>query len=66
MTEPITLKCMEFCGGGLPECEGRCPYPTIETKQEPCPKCGQIWQGQTGEYPCELCGLPTVWDEVQP
>ena len=31
-----------------------------------CPVCGQVPNGQHGEYPCELCGLPTVWDEVQP
>lgn len=29
----------------------------------PCPKCGQIDRGQTGEYPCEVCGLPLVWDD---
>ena len=31
---------------------------------EPCPKCGQTDHGQTGEYPCPECGLPTVWDEA--
>lgn len=29
----------------------------------PCPKCGQTDQGQTGEYPCEACGLSWVWDD---
>ncbi len=28
-----------------------------------CNKCGQIDIGQTGEYPCPECGLPTTWDE---
>lgn len=27
-----------------------------------CPKCGQTDKGQTGEYACQECGLPTVWD----
>jgi hypothetical protein len=29
---------------------------------EPCATCGQIDQGQTGEYACPKCDLPTVWD----
>ena len=29
---------------------------------EPCEVCGQYDVGQTGEYPCEECGLPLVWD----
>lgn len=28
-----------------------------------CKKCNQINWGQTGEYPCEVCGLPTLHDE---
>ncbi len=28
-----------------------------------CDKCGQKDIGQTGEYPCEACGLPTTWDD---
>lgn len=28
-----------------------------------CSKCGQNDFGQTGEYPCDTCGLPTVHDE---
>lgn len=28
-----------------------------------CLKCGQYDQGHTGEYPCDVCGLPLVWDE---
>lgn len=27
-----------------------------------CPDCGQSNVGQTGEYPCPTCGLPTLWD----
>lgn len=27
-----------------------------------CPKCGQEDHGQTGEYPCYVCGLPLVHD----
>jgi hypothetical protein len=28
-----------------------------------CAKCGQADNGQTGEYPCSVCGVPTVWDD---
>ncbi len=28
-----------------------------------CPKCRQVDLGQTGEYLCSTCGLPTTWDE---
>lgn len=34
-----------------------------DAKQTPCPKCGQVDTGQTGEYPCTECGLPTTHDE---
>jgi len=27
-----------------------------------CECCNQEDIGQTGEYPCEKCGLPTIWD----
>lgn len=27
-----------------------------------CKKCGQLPNGQTGEYPCSECGIPTVHD----
>lgn len=27
-----------------------------------CKKCGQVDNGQTGEYPCKECGLPLVHD----
>lgn len=27
-----------------------------------CTACGQADLGQTGEAPCEICGLPTIWD----
>lgn len=30
---------------------------------EPCPKCGQVPNGQSGEYPCLICGLPTLHDD---
>lgn len=33
------------------------------TQQEPCQKCGQVDCGQFGEYPCDVCGLPTLHDE---
>lgn len=29
-----------------------------------CPKCHQRDIGQYGEYPCEVCGLPKLWDVV--
>lgn len=35
----------------------------IEPVPVPCHKCGQINNWQTGEYPCEACGLPLLWDE---
>lgn len=31
-------------------------------EQPKCIKCGQINYGQTGEYPCEECGLPILHD----
>jgi len=38
-----------------------------ETRPLPaCPNCGQCDVGQTGEYNCPICGLPTVWDEKVP
>lgn len=33
-----------------------------EDKNKRCPKCGQTDIGQTGEYTCSECGLPTAWD----
>lgn len=30
-----------------------------------CKKCGQIPNGQGGEYPCLACGVPTMHDEPQ-
>lgn len=30
-----------------------------------CPECDQVDVGQTGEYPCKACGLPTTWDDVE-
>jgi hypothetical protein len=30
---------------------------------EHCKTCGQYDIGQTGEYPCEECGLPLTWDD---
>ena len=36
----------------------------VDALREPCPHCGQRDQGQTGEYPCLVCGLPQVWDQV--
>lgn len=27
-----------------------------------CVGCGQVDEGQTGEYPCPICGLPQLWD----
>jgi hypothetical protein len=33
------------------------------SRVEYCPVCGQKDIGQTGEYPCEACGLPHMWDD---
>ena len=30
---------------------------------EVCSECGQSDHGQTGEYPCPSCALPTTWDK---
>lgn len=27
-----------------------------------CPQCGQVPNGQGGEYPCPACGVPTLHD----
>lgn len=32
------------------------------SQENPCPTCGQIDHGQTGEYPCPDCGLPYLHD----
>ena len=32
---------------------------------ETCNKCGQIPGKQTGEYPCEVCGEPTLHDDKE-
>lgn len=36
--------------------------PVLTKTEVPCPVCGQTEQNQTGEYPCDTCGLPTVHD----
>lgn len=35
-----------------------------EIRNGACKKCGQIDEGQTGEYPCVDCGLPILHDDV--
>lgn len=50
-----------------------CSFPEEISEQEildfmdtgKCSKCGQEERGQTGEYPCPECGIPTVHDEPQ-
>jgi len=37
-------------------------YKIIAKETDTCPKCGKVNRGQTGEYPCEVCSLPMVWD----
>ena len=32
LADGVIRNCMEFCSGGLPECEGHCPVPTILTE----------------------------------
>ncbi len=32
-------------------------------KENKCTRCLQGDEGQTGEYPCSLCGRPTLWDD---
>lgn len=45
--------------------QARCVYESmVRASEAKCAKCGQTDQGQTGEYACSECGLPTVWDEV--
>jgi hypothetical protein len=36
---------------------------SVCTVAVPCPRCGQVDEGQTGEYGCEECGLPMLHDE---
>ena len=39
-------------------------WPDIHGERAPvaCFCCGQTDIGQYGEYPCAVCGLPTLWD----
>lgn len=60
-----TLGC--WCEDGL-ACHARVIAEIADfevSKTNRCPKCGQIDEGQTGEYPCVLCGLPTTYDKEQ-
>jgi hypothetical protein len=42
----------------------RCPWPSKQINLSgPCPICGQVDHGQTGEHPCHKCGLPRIHDE---
>lgn len=34
----------------------------VASRLSECPKCGQVDNGQTGEYPCDSCGLPLTHD----
>lgn len=36
---------------------------SAEPSAPKCKSCGQVPEGQSGEYPCKACGLPTVHDE---
>lgn len=36
---------------------------SAEPSAPKCKSCGQVPEGQGGEYPCKACGLPTVHDE---
>jgi hypothetical protein len=37
----------------------------FEFRDDPqCAKCGQVGSGQTGEYPCGACGVPTLHDDA--
>ncbi len=36
-----------------------------EALNEPCPKCHQTDHGQVGEYPCPVCGIPTLWGDAK-
>ena len=51
----------------IKDADGRTKFVLDDEDEEPqgvkCPKSGQIDLGQQGEYPCEACGLPTVWDK---
>lgn len=37
----------------------------VEEMDEKCTKCGQIDEGQYGEYPCLECGLPLLWGDKE-
>ncbi len=49
--ESAIRRCLERSRGNLVD------------KQSKCPKCEQINKAQTGEHPCEECGLPILHDE---
>lgn len=46
-----------------PELKAAAP---VKEEAVPCPKCGQVPNGQGGEAPCPACGLPTVHDPEVP
>lgn len=41
-----------------------CPTPSAKRPSgpSPCPRCEQVDIGQRGTNPCQLCGLPEVWE----
>jgi len=54
--------CCDECHLIIATLEG---WPVLSCEEEqPCPDCGQVDRGQTGEYACPECGLPKVWDET--
>ena len=56
----------EYCRWCFYRDFGNCKACALNAVTMPCDKCGQLLSdnGVGGEYPCELCGIPTVHDEV--
>lgn len=38
-------------------------FTPVAAQAQPCEKCGQVDEGQTGEFPCAQCGLSVAHDE---
>ena len=53
--------CIECMGVFCPVCEDILPISCDDLRNR-CSKCNQV-MFHSGEYPCEVCGRPLLWDE---